>query len=625
MLKELVEKAEKLEQEGKLYPVGYTVYSERIKWEVHLYPDENRIYVKEYDGENRARALTSKRTSGIIAYPFADESAYVLGIETQKGGGQDKNAQKKHQEYMKMLDEMLESSHFSTPLLVEAIDFLRSRLTDETLKKAFAGRKIYGKDWITFVYEKESLKGQHLHELCETKAFWKQKAEEMGCTSAWGYCSICGAKAKALTNITTNVNLLGSRRQIASYNKEAFVSYRVSAKGASLGICFSCAEKASQTLEFLLKNNSIPLFLDKKASGQVNYDSSRNQVATFWLKEDATVTTGKTEFSLSDIFLSTLDFSEKIRVETTEQLVEDFLKSPWSGERASLNLEENAVYLAVFSPNGEGRLALRDWLHVSAGRVKQNLMKYFKAIQLVDAFGMDRRPYGIKELLEILDDTEPNVVKGLLRTAFLGERPPVSLLQSAVRRLRISGARDGSLTDTDKRNKKRKMGLDPRDIWQRLCTIIKLALFYGKEEVNKMDRLDKTRADASYQSGRLLAALEEIQRRAASSKLSSTVVERYYGSASTSPQTVFPMLLSTATKGHMPKIRKNNYGYVELEGLLEEIMTRIDEAGGFPKTLLLSQQGEFALGFYHQRAAINAGKRKNELKRMEVDNNGTLS
>jgi CRISPR-associated protein Csd1 len=60
-----------------------------------------------------------------------------------------------------------------------------------------------------------------------------------------------------------------------------------------------------------------------------------------------------------------------------------------------------------------------------------------------------------------------------------------------------------------------------------------------------------------------------------------------------------------ATKAHMPKIRKNNRGYVELETLLEDLIKRIDESGGFSKTLLLTQQGEFALGFYHQRAEFS--------------------
>ena len=124
-----------------------------------------------------------------------------------------------------------------------------------------------------------------------------------------------------------------------------------------------------------------------------------------------------------------------------------------------------------------------------------------------------------------------------------------------------------------------------------------------------MESLKRDRQDSAYQAGRLFAVLEEIQKRAAGNTLSSTLVDRYYGSASTSPVTVFPLLISMATKAHMPKIRKNYFNvHRELEALLEEIMSVIDELGGFPQTLTVSQQGEFALGFYHQRASFAAKK-----------------
>jgi hypothetical protein len=49
-------------------------------------------------------------------------------------------------------------------------------------------------------------------------------------------------------------------------------------------------------------------------------------------------------------------------------------------------------------------------------------------------------------------------------------------------------------------------------------------------------------------------------------------------------------------------------GYQELEQSLEEVLASIDDTGGFPPTLTLYQQGEFALGFYHQRADFRAAR-----------------
>jgi CRISPR-associated protein Csd1 len=58
----------------------------------------------------------------------------------------------------------------------------------------------------------------------------------------------------------------------------------------------------------------------------------------------------------------------------------------------------------------------------------------------------------------------------------------------------------------------------------------------------------------------------------------------------------------------MSKIRKIGAGYRELEETLESVIVSIDDLGGFPPTLTLRQQGEFALGFYHQRANFRAAR-----------------
>ena len=44
----------------------------------------------------------------------------------------------------------------------------------------------------------------------------------------------------------------------------------------------------------------------------------------------------------------------------------------------------------------------------------------------------------------------------------------------------------------------------------------------------------------------------------------------------------------------------------ELAPVATEVLGRLDRCGGFPKRLALGQQGEFALGFYHQRAEFKA-------------------
>jgi CRISPR-associated protein Csd1 len=69
-------------------------------------------------------------------------------------------------------------------------------------------------------------------------------------------------------------------------------------------------------------------------------------------------------------------------------------------------------------------------------------------------------------------------------------------------------------------------------------------------------------------------------------------------------------LIRTLEMGHLPKIRKKwRAGYDELRESLENIGKKLDEAGGYPVTLSLQDQAEFALGFYCQRAEFRKPKK----------------
>ena len=102
--------------------------------------------------------------------------------------------------------------------------------------------------------------------------------------------------------------------------------------------------------------------------------------------------------------------------------------------------------------------------------------------------------------------------------------------------------------------------------------------------------LDKEDTRPGYRMGRLLSVLEQLQR---SQRQKATIVERFYGAASTRPATVFPALIRLA-QHHLP--RSSGKGF--FQGRLGEVL---DGVGGFPATLNLEQQGLFALGYYHQR------------------------
>lgn len=110
--------------------------------------------------------------------------------------------------------------------------------------------------------------------------------------------------------------------------------------------------------------------------------------------------------------------------------------------------------------------------------------------------------------------------------------------------------------------------------------------------------LDPAQTDPAYLCGRLLAILDRIQQLAISPN--ATIVDRFFGTASSAPATVYGRLVRGA-QPHLAKLRKEKRGvYVNLERRLEEVMSGLPT---FPRTLSLEEQGLFVLGYYHERAA----------------------
>ena len=81
--------------------------------------------------------------------------------------------------------------------------------------------------------------------------------------------------------------------------------------------------------------------------------------------------------------------------------------------------------------------------------------------------------------------------------------------------------------------------------------------------------------------------------------VNATIVDRFYGAASSTPGVVFGTLLRGA-QPHLSRLKRDNRGAQErLQRDLEEVIGRI---GAWPATLTLQEQALFSLGYYHQRA-----------------------
>ena len=122
--------------------------------------------------------------------------------------------------------------------------------------------------------------------------------------------------------------------------------------------------------------------------------------------------------------------------------------------------------------------------------------------------------------------------------------------------------------------------------------------------------LDVTQTDTAYRLGRLFAVLERIQS-AAQPGINATIRDRYYGAASSTPAAVFPTLLRLKN-AHVKKLSPSLETF--FEKLIGEICGSMEQPmlEAFPRQLDLHAQGLFALGYYHQRQSLYAGRKHAE-------------
>jgi CRISPR-associated protein Csd1 len=76
------------------------------------------------------------------------------------------------------------------------------------------------------------------------------------------------------------------------------------------------------------------------------------------------------------------------------------------------------------------------------------------------------------------------------------------------------------------------------------------------------------------------------------------------------PYSVFPRLLA-GCKNHLSKIRKDKPGYaVNLNKDLASVIEGLPSE--FPKHFSIEQQGQFAIGYYHQKQSYFAKKTESD-------------
>lgn len=246
------------------------------------------------------------------------------------------------------------------------------------------------------------------------------------------------------------------------------------------------------------------------------------------------------------------------------------------------------------APNA-ARLSVRYWLTDDFGAFAQRLADHYRDLAILPRPWGERAPSLSWLLLkttamqEKFENIPPLLAGEVARAVLEGTRYPRTLLAAALMRLRAGDdastgwhaavikavlARDARLKATDQTSP------DTPD--------------RAKEDIPVS--LQRESSDPAYQLGRLFAAYETAQRMALG-KVNATIRDRYFGAASATPASVFPLLMR-GVQNHLGKLRKGSKG-AWLEREIEEITNRLQPP--LPRSLPLEAQGRFVLGYYHQR------------------------
>ena len=287
--------------------------------------------------------------------------------------------------------------------------------------------------------------------------------------------------------------------------------------------------------------------------------------------------------------------------EETNDIIDSVISNISRGlpvELTSCNLESR-FHLLCLSPNG-GRISVRFFKTNSFGKILLNNVEHYKRLEIYEA-GNNRFKY--TPLWKILNETTiknknsdvlPLLGGRVLMSILSNQRYPIQLYNAIINRIKAGKNTNGEITKTK-------------------AAMIKAILIknYNESEVTTVS-LNKETNNTAYVLGRLFSTLEKLQSNSSGGKLNSTIRDRFFSSACSTPGNVFPILLRLSMY-HSAKIENS----VFFEKLKTELLGKLDIVNPFPAVLSLENQGKFILGYYHQVQEFFTPKKEKEEKKDE--------
>lgn len=427
----------------------------------------------------------------------------------------------------------------------------------------------------------------YLHDSPAIRSWWeaqqkKQKGQKAQCLITGEHKTIARLHEPKIKGVRGSQT---SGAPVVAFDKDsdAFASYgRDGEQGFNAPVSEDAAFRYTTALNALL---------DGRMSHKHRF-SLADATVVFWTREPTLTEDIFAQFAAQG---SAMSRDRHVQDEDLRQKLELFLRALRKGKEAYAEIDENLdqtpFFILGLTGQAKGRIGVRFFYRDTLSHLLDNLRQHYTDMNIVRENGPDaKRPdLEFPAMKRLLDETcpllngkpdrkrIPPVLSGpLLRAVITGIAYPAGLFSAVIRRIHadktINYVRASIMKGYLTRNQRKEVGMG----------------------------LDLNRKDPSYRLGRLFAVLEKTQGDALG-KLNATIRDRFYSSASATPGVVFPRLLRTY-QHHLARMEK---GKVGREMLVREIL---DPLTSFPSHLNLTEQGLFAIGYYHQMRDLWASK-----------------
>lgn len=413
-------------------------------------------------------------------------------------------------------------------------------------------------------------------------------------------CALCGQSKYPVEDIPYGMikKVPGGQvrdRVLVSYNEKAFESYSLIGNENS-SICTNCAKTYVEGLNWLLSagNETIVKTSRGKEKRMFRYANRKNfgsdTAIVFWTRKNKEV--------------PEIDQLEAPTPDEVARLIESVTSG---AERDRRYLEPDQFYSFTLSGSA-ARIVIRDWIETSLYDFHRSISQWFKDIAIAEYDGdLKKLKTHYARLYDLArscqrknndgsydkDDASLARTATSLWNAALKNTPlPVWILTKALQRAR----------------------LDKYGITADRAALIKLILNRNNKGGGFMitEKMEDGSKPVAYICGQIFAKLESIQYAALGDR-NAGIRERYFTYAMTSPAAAFGRLFNLNSK-HFTKLKGDKPGLaVNLDKELQELCKDID-IERFPATFSLEEQGQFAIGYYHQRQKQFGGTTKDKIE-----------